>query len=211
MSEIVMTAVEQYMNDLIPDRDLVLREMETYAEENNIPIVGPAVGRLLFQLALALQARRIFEMGSAIGYSTIWLARAVTDDGVVYYTDSNPDNLDRAEAYCRQAGVLNRVTFLLGNALELIDQVEGQFDIIFNDVDKYQYPQVFYKTAARVRQGGLLISDNVLWSGRVASEEKDHWTEAIRQFNRLIYEAPDFFTTIIPLRDGISLSLKLYS
>jgi predicted O-methyltransferase YrrM len=184
--------------------------MEKEARERNIPIIGPAVGRLLFQLALLLQARRVFEMGSAIGYSTIWLARAITDEGVIYYTDGDAENARAAEEYCRRAGVHHRVRFLVGDALELIDQVDGQFDMVFNDVDKYQYPQVFYKTAARVRQGGLLISDNVLWSGRVARETRDDWTEAIWQYNRLIYEAPDFLTTILPLRDGVSLSLKLY-
>jgi predicted O-methyltransferase YrrM len=211
MKRILPAGIEQYLYQLLPERDPVLQEMEQVAEDRSIPIVGPAVGRLLFQLALSVQAHRIFELGSAIGYSTIWLARAVTDDGVVYYTDGNPENARAAEEYCRRAGVHHRVRFLVGNALELIDQVDDQFDLVFNDVDKYQYPQVFYKAAARVRQGGLLISDNVLWSGRVATEESDDWTEAVRQYNRLIYEAPDFLSTILPLRDGVSLSLKLYA
>jgi predicted O-methyltransferase YrrM len=211
MSKIVYDDVEQYLYQMLPERDSILQEMEQVAKERNIPIVGPAVGRLLFQQALTLQARRIFELGSAIGYSTIWLARAVTDQGVVYYTDSDPENAKAAEEYCWRAGIHHRVKFLIGDALELIEQVDGQFDLIFNDVNKYQYPRVFYKAAARVRQGGLLISDNVLWSGRVAREDNDDWTEAIRQYNRLIYEAPDFLSTIVPLRDGVSLSLKLYA
>jgi len=210
MSKLLATEVEQYLYHLIPERDPLLQEMEQEARERNVPIIGPAVGRLLFQLALLLQARRVFEMGSAIGYSTIWLARAITDDGVIYYTDGDAEKARAAREYCRRAGVHHRVRFLIGDALELIDQVEGQFDMVFNDVDKYQYPQVFYKAAARVRQGGLLISDNVLWSGRVAQENRDDWAEAIWQYNRLIYEAPDFLTTILPLRDGVSLSLKLY-
>jgi predicted O-methyltransferase YrrM len=210
MTELLSAEIERYLYQLVPERDLLLQEMEKEARERNIPIIGPAVGRLLFQLALLLQARRVFEMGSAIGYSTIWLARAITDEGVIYYTDGDAENARAAEEYCRRAGVHHRVRFLVGDALELIDQVDGQFDMVFNDVDKYQYPQVFYKTAARVRQGGLLISDNVLWSGRVARETRDDWTEAIWQYNRLIYEAPDFLTTILPLRDGVSLSLKLY-
>lgn len=210
MTELLSAEVERYLYQLIPERDPLLQEMEREARERNIPIIGPAVGRLLFQLALLLQARRVFEMGSAIGYSTIWLARAITDEGVIYYTDGDAENARAAREYCRRAGVHHRVRFLVGDALELLDQVDGQFDIVFNDVDKYQYPQVFYKAAARVRQGGLLISDNVLWSGRVAQENRDDWAEAIWQYNRLIYEAPDFLTTILPLRDGVSLSLKLY-
>lgn len=210
MNGIVTQDVEQYLYHILPERDPVSQEMEQVAKEQGIPIVGPVVGRFLFQLALMLQARRVFEMGSAIGYSTIWLARAVMDDGVVYYTDGDAKNAKQAEEYFKRAGVAGRVKILVGDALNLIDQVEGQFDLIFNDVDKYQYPQVFYKTAARLRQGGLLVSDNVLWSGRVARQDADDWTEAIRQYNRLIYEAPDFLTTILPLRDGVSVSLKLY-
>lgn len=211
MSHIVESRVERYMEHLIPERDSVLQEMEQLALEKGIPIVGPMVGRFLFQQSLLVQARRIFELGSAIGYSTIWLAKSVTDEGVVYYTDSNPDYAELARQFCRRAGVEQRVQFLVGEALELLDRVDGQFDIIFNDVNKYQYPQVFFKAASRVRQGGLLIADNVLWSGRVAGDDQDSWTEGIRQYNRLIYEAPDFLTTIVPLRDGVSLSLKLYS
>jgi predicted O-methyltransferase YrrM len=210
MNGIVSKELEAYLLDILPERDPVLQEMEEEARARDIPIVGPAVGRFLFQMALMVQARRVFELGSAIGYSTIWLAKAVMDDGVVYYTDSDPDKAREAEDYIQRAGVAGRVKILVGNALDLIDQVEGPFDIVFNDVDKYQYPQVFYKAAARVRQGGLLISDNVLWSGRVASPDSDDWTEGVRQYNRLIYQAPDFLTTILPLRDGVSVSLKLY-
>ncbi|MCS6806027.1 MAG: O-methyltransferase [Acidobacteriota bacterium] len=211
MSYIVESQVERYMEQLIPERDPVLQEMEQLAAEKGIPIVGPVVGRFLFQQALLLQARRIFELGSAIGYSTIWLAWAVSDAGVVYYTDSSPEYAEMAREFCRRAGVEQRVRFLVGEALESLDSVDGQFDIVFNDVNKYQYPQVFLKAASRVRQGGLLIADNVLWGGRVARGDQDSWTEGIRQYNRLIYEAPDFLTTIVPLRDGVSLSLKLYS
>jgi caffeoyl-CoA O-methyltransferase len=211
MSKIVDERVERYLDELLPERDPVLQEMEDLARTRNIPIVGPAVGRFLSQLALLLQARRVFEMGSAIGYSTIWLARAVTDEGVVYYCDGDPDKAKEAEAYCRRAGVHRRVRFLVGNALASMDEVEGQFDLVFNDVDKYQYPQVFYKAAPRIRQGGLLVSDNALWSGRVAREDDDCFTEGVRQYNRLVYDAPDFQTTILPLRDGIAVSLKLFS
>jgi predicted O-methyltransferase YrrM len=211
MGNILETQVEHYLDQVIPDRDPILQEMEQLAKEKDIPIIGPVVGRFLFQQSLLMQARHIFELGSAIGYSTIWLARSVTDAGVVYYTDSDPDNAKLAQEFCQRAGVEHRVRFLVGEALESLDKVDGQFDIIFNDVNKYQYPQVFFKAASRVRQGGLLISDNVLWSGRVARGEADTWTEGIRQYNRLIYEAPDFMTTIVPLRDGVSMSLKLYS
>ncbi len=201
--------IAQYLESLIPDRPDVLREQEEVARQRRIPIVGPVVGRLLHQLARMIEARRIFEMGSAIGYSTIWLALAVPEDGVVYYTDGDPANAQEALQYFRRAGVADRIRLLVGDALDLLDRVEGEFDLIFNDVDKHQYPDVFRKAVPRLRRGGLLVADNVLWSGRVARGERDPNTSAIREFTRLIFSAPDLLTTIIPLRDGVSVSLKL--
>ncbi|MCS6816830.1 MAG: O-methyltransferase [Blastocatellia bacterium] len=201
--------VARYIESFSPDRLDVLLEQEEVAHRRRIPIVGPIVGRWLHQLARMIGARRIFEMGSAIGYSTIWLALAVPEDGVVYYTDNNPTNAREALGYFRRAGVADRVRILVGDALLLLDQVEGQFDLIFNDVDKHQYPDVFRKAVPRLRRGGLLVADNVLWSGRVARGETDRETAAIREFNRLLFSSPDLLTTIIPLRDGLSVSLKL--
>ncbi len=207
---ILVEDVERYLYQMLPEREDVLRQMELVAKKRNIPIVGPAVGRLLLQIARMIGARKIFEMGSAIGYSTIWLAHAIPPGGgVIYYTDGSQKIADEAEGYIRKAGVADRVKIMVGNALELIDQVEGDFDLIFNDVDKHYYPQVFMKASSRVRRGGVLLADNVLWSGRVAREDDDDLSVAIREYNRLSYEAPDLFTTIVPLRDGVAISYKL--
>lgn len=207
---ILVEDVEQYLYQLLPERDAVFQEMEASAKLRNIPIVGPAVGRLLMQLARMIGARKIFEMGSAIGYSTIWLAHAIPPgQGMVYYTDSSQNNADEAKEYVERAGVSDRINIRVGNALELIDEVEGDFDLIFNDVDKHYYPQAFLKAASRLRRGGALIADNALWSGRVARDDDDHSTVAIREYNRLVYSAPDLFTTILPLRDGVAVSYKL--
>ena len=210
MTGILEPQTEQYINSLLPARDAVLREMERYAAKRHIPIVGPACGRVLHQLALLVRARRVFEMGSAIGYSTLWLARAVGSRGKVFYTDSDPENAERARAYLRRAGVLSRVEFLVGDALESLRSVRGQFDLIFNDVSKVQYPEVLGLAVPRLRAGGVLISDNVLWSGRVAqpAASDDKTTRAIQNFNRLIYRSPQLITTMIPLRDGLAVCLK---
>jgi predicted O-methyltransferase YrrM len=162
-------------------------------------------------MARLVRARRIFELGSAIGYSTLWLARAVGDAGVVYYTDSDERNAERAKAYLRRAGVESRVRFLVGEALSSLGRAPGKFDLIFNDVSKTQYPTVFRRALPRLRQGGLFITDNVLWSGKVTrkSEAKDVETRAIQTFNRLIYSSRQLWTTIVPLRDGMAVSLKL--
>lgn len=209
MNGIVLPEVEAYMDSLLPQRDEVLSEIERFAARQRIPIIGPAVGRVLFLLARLINAKHVFEMGSAVGYSTIWLARAVGENGVVYYTDTDPDNAGRAATYFRQAKLTDRVRLLKGDALQLLDTVEGDFDLIFNDVHKEQYPQVFAKAYPRLRRGGLLVSDNVLWYGRVAKQDRDIKTEGVREFNRLIYSADDLLTTILPMRDGISISLKL--
>jgi predicted O-methyltransferase YrrM len=205
---IVEKTIERYLNDLLPERDAVLREMERLARRRKIPIIGPAVGRLLALLVKISGAKRIFEMGSAIGYSTIWLARAAGRGAEVYYTDGDPENVRRAQAYFRRAGVADRIHILVGDAVALIDRVPGRFDLIFNDVNKHQYPAVFRKAVPRLRPGGLLVADNALWFGRVTRKPRDRATRGIQLFNRLIYSPHELFPVIIPLRDGVAVCRK---
>lgn len=202
--------VEKYLNDALPARDAVLREMERYAAQHDVPIVGPACARVLYQLARLIRARRVFELGSAIGYSTLWLARAVGPQGKVCYTDSDPANAERAEKYLRRGKALGQVEILVGDALDMLKSTKGQFDLIFNDVNKTQYPRVLRLAPPRLRPGGLFITDNVLWSGRVAKTAAagDAETAAIQEFNRKLYRSKEFFTTIVPLRDGLAVALK---
>jgi predicted O-methyltransferase YrrM len=210
MNGITVESVEDYMRSLLPPRDSVVAEMEDFAEKNRVPIVGPMVGRFLHQLARFVDAERVFEMGSAIGYSTIWFARALKPGGKVYYTDGIQENASRARDYIKRAGVSDRIEILVGNALDLIDQVQGEFDVVFNDVDKDDYPAVYRKAANRVRIGGLFVSDNVLWSGRVAdSSVKDKQTEGIRSFNKLLYADDRYYSTIMPIRDGVAVGLRV--
>jgi predicted O-methyltransferase YrrM len=202
--------LEEYLYRHLPPRDAAFQEMESYAAKHNVPIVGPAVGRLLFQLARIAQAKTVFEMGSAIGYSTLWWALAVGEGGKVYYTDSDRKNAERARQSFQQAGVLDRVRVLTGDALELLSEQKTEFDIVFNDIDKQQYPQAFKLAARKIRTGGLYVADNVLWSGKVARpREADNNTRAILEHNRLLYESKEFFPTIIPLRDGVAVALKI--
>ncbi|PYT52154.1 MAG: O-methyltransferase [Acidobacteria bacterium] len=175
MGGITTAAVEDYIYSILPPRDEVLAEMEAEAAKHKVPIVGPAVGRLLYQLALMTNAKTVFEMGSAIGYSTIWWARALKT----------------------------------GDALELLSEERQQFDIIFNDVDKEDYPRVFRIAIPKLRKGGLFVTDNVLWSGKVAQKNPtEKSTKAILEFNKLLYNSPDLFTTILPIRDGVAVAIK---
>jgi caffeoyl-CoA O-methyltransferase len=204
---------------VLPGREPVLQEMERQAKERDIPIVGPAVGRLFYQYARLLNAKTIFEMGSAIGYSTIWWAKAVGVDGKVHYTDGSRENANEARRYFQQAGVADRIKVHVGDALEILSERKEQFDILFNDVDKHDYPRVFRMAAARVRKGGLFITDNALWSGRVTfaagnpglTKDPDRLpqTEGVVELNRLLYSSQDWYTTIVPLRDGVAVALRL--
>ncbi len=209
MGGITVTAVEDYLYSVLPPRDEVLAEMEGEAAKREIPIVGPAVGRILHQLALIAGAKTVFEMGSAIGYSTIWWARAVGEGGRVIYTDGDPKNAEQARRYFDRAGVAERIIVKTGDALELLSEQKQQFDIIFNDVDKEDYPRVFRLALPRLRQGGIFVTDNVLWSGKVAQKNpSEARTKAILEFNRLLYSSPDLFTTILPIRDGVAVAVK---
>jgi predicted O-methyltransferase YrrM len=197
------------MHSLLPERDAVLAEMERQAEQRDIPIVGPAVARLLYQYARLIGAKNIFEMGSAIGYSTIWWARAVAPGGRVYYTDGDPKNAEQARGYFQRAGLEDRIDIGVGDALELLSEQKQEFDIIFNDVDKEDYPRVLHLVSSRLRRGGLFIADNALWYARVTqADAKEASTRAIQEFNQRLYSMPEFFTTILPIRDGVAVAVK---
>jgi caffeoyl-CoA O-methyltransferase len=210
MGGITEPPVEDYLYQMLPPRDEVLTEMEALAAEKHIPIVGPAVARVLAQLAMISGAKTVFEMGSAIGYSTIWWARAVADGGRVIYTDGDPRNAEQARRYFQRAGVSKQITLHTGDAIELLSEQKQEFDIIFNDVDKDDYPRVLRVALPKLRKGGLFITDNVLWRGRVATENPpESKTKAILDFNRQLYDAKELFSVILPIRDGVAVAVKL--
>jgi caffeoyl-CoA O-methyltransferase len=203
-------AVDNYLYELLPKRDAVLREMEKYAEEHDVKIIGPAVGRLLALFVQITGAKRIFEMGSAIGYSTVWLSRAAGPKAKVFYTDGDPERARRAQDYLRRAGVAKRVHVQTGDAVALLKKTPGTFDLIFNDVDKHQYPDAFRVALPKLRRGGLFITDNTLWDGRAArpAAPDDARTLGVQEMNRLVYAAKNLYTVLIPLRDGVTVCRK---
>jgi len=205
---ILYQPVEKYLNDLVPRCDAVMAEMEQFAKRHDVPIIGPAVGRLLALLTEITGATRIFEMGSAIGYSTLWLARAAGSRAKVYYTDWDPENARRAERYFRRAGVRRCIRLLVGDALELLRREKGPFDIIFCDVEKRQYPDSLRIALPRLKRGGLLIADNTLWSGRVVRKADTQETLGIQKFNKMVYASRELYPVIVPLRDGVSICRK---
>ncbi|HXV75254.1 MAG TPA: O-methyltransferase [Candidatus Polarisedimenticolaceae bacterium] len=205
--EIVDPSVERYLHRLADSPDPILREMEALAAERRFPIVGPAVGRLLALLARMIRARRVIELGSGFGYSAHWFARAVGAEGLVVLTDRDGEHAAEAAEFLRRAGLLERTRIETGNALQVIDRVDGEFDIVFNDIDKRDYPRVLDKAAAVLRPGGLLISDNMLWRGAVLdAETADPATRGVRDLTDALYASDRFETVLLPLRDGVTVS-----
>lgn len=212
--DIVNPKIEEYLRGLLGrDDDDVLREMESLADERDFPIVGRLVGVTLELLARAIGARRVLEMGSGYGYSAYWFSRAVGPGGEVHMTEGDPVNQEKALDYLERAGLADRVQSHVGNALEIIDELSGEFDIVFCDIDKGDYPTAWGKARERIRVGGLYLCDNVLWSGRVAEETPEDdvrpgWTAAIKDHNEAIVADPRYVQTVVPTRDGVMVAIR---
>ena len=206
---ILQPKIEQYLNDLLPERESVVQEMEEYAEANQFPIVGPLVGRLCYQMVRSINAKRIFEMGSGFGYSTYWLARGLTGDGKIVFTEYSQENIKLATDFLGKTQVLDKVEIIHGDAIEALENRDEEFDLIMNDIDKEYYPKSLKVILSRLRKGGILITDNLIWNGRVVAADPDTQTQSIMEYTKMIYDSPDLYTTIIPLRDGVGVSLKL--
>jgi predicted O-methyltransferase YrrM len=182
--------------------------MEALAAKRGFPIIGPAVGQLCYVMARAIGARKVFECGSGFGYSTWWFSRAVGPDGEVHHTDGSQENSEAARGFLDQAGLAPRVRFHVGDAREILAGAVGPFDVIFNDIDKEGYPDVLPLVREKLRVGGLFITDNMLWSGRIFEEGGEPSTLGVRELTRLLREARDFDTTLVPIRDGVTVSLR---
>lgn len=193
----------------MPERDEVLNEMEEYARENHFPIIGPMCGTFLRQLAIAIDARSVFEMGSGFGYSACWLAGGMKRGGKIICTEGLENNKKVAMGYLKRGGFDSMIDFHVGYAQDIIRQYDGPFDIILNDVDKEQYPEVFDLAVPRLRKGGIFITDNTLWSGRIFDENPSESTKGVLEFNRKLFASKELLSSIIPIRDGLGMAVKL--
>lgn len=206
---IVTPEIDQYLNETLVVRHSILEEMEEYGRSVDFPIIGPQVGRLLNVLARSINAKRVLELGSGYGYSAMWFALALPPDGQVVMTEGQAGNSQRAREYFRRAGLENRAVFNVGDALEIARVALGPFDIVFADVNKQDYPATLGIARDKLRVGGYFLCDNMLWSGRVLDGENEASTRAIRELTRQLMNANDFVTTILPVRDGVSVSLRV--
>jgi caffeoyl-CoA O-methyltransferase len=211
MEPLVAPELDAYLLDLAAAQHQypVLDEMEQRAREQGFPIVGRAVGRFLEVHARSIDARRVMELGSGYGYSAYWFARAVGEQGTVICTDADATNARDAEQYLGRAGLWSRVHYRVGDALKAFAAEDGEFDVVYCDVDKTGYPDCWRAASERIRIGGLYLCDNVLWSGRVATDDASDDTKAIREHNRLVSTDNRYVSTIAPLRDGVMVALRV--
>lgn len=210
---IVHHEIESYMRTLVSlTDDPALLEMEAFAKQQNFPIVNRLVGIFLATQAKMIQATRVFEFGSGYGYSAYWFAKAVGVKGQVICSDSDPANRAAAERYLTNTGFWQRLNFQTGRAQDIFLSTEGMFDICYNDVDKEAYPEIWQMAKHRIRPGGLYIADNVLWSGRVITQNDvdaiSGSTKAIMKHNQMIFDDAEFETFINPTRDGVLVARK---
>jgi len=201
--------INEYIKTIGNSSDPVLKEMEKYAVENRFPIIGPMVGPFLRQLAVIMKAKNILELGSGFGYSAYWFAGGIPDDGKIICTDSDESNKKRALEYLTRGGFDKKTDFRLGEALKIASKLNGPFDIILNDIDKHGYPEAFDIAIKLLKPGGIFITDNVLWSGRVLSEAPDKNVRGIQEFNRKLFNSDGIISSIMPIRDGLGLAVKL--
>jgi predicted O-methyltransferase YrrM len=211
MATISYDKVQDYLAALVPPREPELQKMEEHAAKHDFPIIGPACGYYCYQLARMINATSVFELGSGYGYSTAWFAKAVKENGggVVHHTVWDDKLSKQAKEHLSKLGSAEVVKFHNAEAVETLRQTPGPFDIIFNDIDKDGYPDSLPVIKEKLRSGGILIIDNMIWHGQIL-DPNDHekTTEAIRRFTRDITTDPDWIVSLTPMRDGMIVAYK---
>jgi predicted O-methyltransferase YrrM len=215
MGLIVPDAIERYLSGLNRQADAVLTAIAR--EGNDLPLVDAEVGALLHVLARAVSARRVLEIGTAIGYSGIWLARALPAGGMLLTMEMNAERARVARTNFERAGVADRTSVIVGDAQRMLAKVAGPFDLIFQDGDKRQYEPMLDRLVDLLRPGGLLVTDNVLWDGEVVPgfvdkpQRDPNDTQAIAAYNERLNSHPRLVTATVPLRDGLAIAVKTSS
>jgi predicted O-methyltransferase YrrM len=214
MGQIVPDAVERYLSSLNRQGDAVLQDIARAGGERDLPLVDAEVGALLRVFATAVRATRILEIGTAIGYSGIWLAGALPAGGMLFTMEFDEERARQARENFARAGLSDRVSVIVGDAQRMLAKVAGPFDLIFQDGDKKMYEPMLDRFADLLRPGGLLVTDNVLWNGEVVPgfvknpQHPEADTRAIVAYNERLNNHPAFLTSIVPLRDGVAISVK---
>ena len=212
MSELMSPELREYLNALVPERPDELLRMEEYAREHDFPIIGPAAGHLCYQVARMIGARAVFELGSGYGYSTAFFARAVKENGggEVHHVVWDDDLSARARRHLDALGVGDVVRYHVAEAVETLRRTAGGFDLVFNDIDKHAYPESLEVIEEKLRPGGVLIIDNMLWGGRIwDDDDRSDNTEGVREFTRRITRSSRWIASLVPIRDGLIVAYKV--
>jgi predicted O-methyltransferase YrrM len=203
--------VAAHLDRLVPPRHPLTTAMEEDAAKTRFPIIGPACGHLCYLLTRLAGGRQVFELGSGYGYSTAWFARAVKENGggKVHHVVWDEDLSRRAREYLEALGLADQVDFHIGEAVATLREARGPFDVIFNDIDKQGYPDALPVIAEKLRPGGLLIADNLLWSGQIFDpQNQTPATEGIRRFTSMVTEDASWTSSLIPIRDGLLVARR---
>ncbi len=204
--------VQEYLSDLVPARSPILQSMEIEAEKTGFPIIGPSAGNACYLLTRMITGRRVFEMGSGFGYSTAWFAKAVAENGggEVHHVVWDQALSMKARTYLSELGYGQMVHYHVAEAIKTLRETDGPFDVVFNDIDKQAYPETLEVISEKLRPGGLMIVDNMLWDGRVFNpNDRSAETVGIRELTRLVFGNPGWISTILPIRDGILVACKV--
>lgn len=207
-----LDAVTAYLDGLVPPREPELQRMEAWAAEHDFPIIGPASGQCCYLLARLANAHRVFELGSGYGYSTAWFARAVRENGggEVHHAVWDEDLSRRARAHLAALGLDDLVRYHVAEAVAALQEDGGTYDIIFNDIDKDAYPSSIAIVERHLRPGGLLIMDNMIWSGRALDDADQSPTSVgVREATRILTTSASWITTLVPIRDGLMVAIRV--
>lgn len=203
--------INDYLKNFVPERPDEMKAMEDYAMQTNFPIIGPVCGHLCYQIARMVGAHSVFEMGSGYGYSTAWFARAVMENGggKVHHVVWDENLSNQAREHLDRLGYSSFMEYHVAEAIETLSQTSGPFDVIFNDIEKECYPESLPMIHEKLRTGGVLIVDNLLWGGHVFEEdENDADTMGVRELTRVLTTDPDWISSIIPIRDGMLVAFR---
>jgi predicted O-methyltransferase YrrM len=213
MDKIILTTQLEYISSFRKKTDTLIEEMEAYAREHNVPILSWQSAELLEQLIRIKNPRRVLELGTAIGYSTIRIARNLKGKSVIHSIEKSEDNIVVAKEYIVKSGLTAKIKVLEGDALNVMPQLKKKYDIIFLDADKEDYKRLFDYSLVLLRKGGIMVVDNLLWHGYAASTrvplQFKESTRHIREFNSLFMNQPNLKTSIIPVGDGLGVGVKI--
>ncbi|HXF64106.1 MAG TPA: O-methyltransferase [Caldilineaceae bacterium] len=211
MAELIAPQVQSYLDQLVPARVAEMRKMESYAEEHNFPIIGPASGQLCYLVARLIGAQRVFELGSGYGYSTAWFARAVQENGggVVHHVVWDETLSQMARGHLAAMGYDHLIRYHVGEAVQTLKETDGIFDLIFNDIDKEGYPASLPVIDEKLRPGGVLIIDNMFRGGQIFDKsDQSPSTQGVREVTRMLQDNDRWIISVAPIRDGVMIAMK---